>query len=99
MIRLPKTVLLLNLFMQVAISPVAFAQIEMAFDDMIVIDPALCRVTEFTPPEPTPTVCQKHAELGQTRGLLSDFGPWRVTAMDGKSEAVIKQECQRPTEE
>jgi hypothetical protein len=50
----------------------ASAQIEMALDDVIVIDPALCRVTDFTSPEPIPTVCQKHAELGQTRGFLSD---------------------------
>ena len=71
MVRSLITALLLNLVMQVATSPVASAQIEMALDDVIVIDPALCGVTDFTPPEPIPTVCQKHAELGQTRGFLA----------------------------
>ena len=72
MVRSLITAMVLNLVMQVATPPLASAQIEMALDDVIVIDPALCGVTGFTPPEPIPTVCQKHAELGQTRGFLSD---------------------------
>ena len=99
MVRLPTRVLFLNLFMQVATFPLASAQIEMALDDVIVIDPALCGVTDFTPPEPIPTVCQEHTELGQTRGFLSGYGPWCVIAMEGKSEAVIRANCQQPTED
>ena len=99
MIRLLTTVLLLNLFISIAISPIAFAQIEIALDDVIVIDPALCGVTDFTPPEPIPTVCQKHAELGQTMGFLSDYGPWCLVAMEGKTEADIRAECQQPIED
>ena len=99
MIRSLTTALLLNLFLQMATSPLACAQIEMALDDVIVIDPALCGVTDFTPPEPIPTVCRRHAELGQTRGFLSDYGAWCVVAMEGKTEADIKAECQQPIEE
>ena len=99
MVRLPTRVLFLNLFMQVATFPLASAQIEMALDDVIVIDPALCGVTDFTPPEPIPTVCQKHAELGQTRGFLSDYGPWCLVAMEGKTEADIRAECEQPIED
>jgi len=99
MIRLLTTVLLLNLFISIAISPIAFAHIEIALDDVIVIDSALCGVTDFTPPEAIPTVCQKHTELGQTRGFLSGYGPWCVIAMEGKSEPVIRENCQQPTED
>lgn len=99
MVRSLITALLLNLVMQVATSPLASAQIEMALDDVIVIDPALCGVTDFAPPEPIPTVCQIHAERNETRGFLSGFGPWCVIAMEGKSEAAIRQECQQPTDE
>lgn len=99
MIRLLTTVLLLNLFISIAISPIAFAQIEIALDDVIVIDPALCEVNDFTPPEPIPTVCQKHAELGQTRGFLSDYGAWCVVAMEDKTEADIRAECEQPIED
>ena len=99
MVRSLITALLLNLVMQVATSPLASAQIEMALDDVIVIDPALCGVTDFTPPEPIPTVCRRHAELGQTRGFLSDYGAWCVVAMEGKTEADIRAECQQPIEE
>lgn len=99
MIRSLITAQLLNLFMQVATFPLAFAQIEMALDDVIVIDPALCEVNDFTPPEPIPTVCQKHAELGQTRGFLSDHGAWCVVAMEDKTEADIRAECEQPIED
>lgn len=99
MVRSLITALLLNLVTQVAISPLASAQIEMALDDVIVIDPALCGVTGFTPPEPIPTVCQKHAELGQSRGFLSDYGAWCVVAMEGKTEADINAECEQPIED
>lgn len=85
--------------MQVATFPLASAQIEMALDDVIVIDPALCGVTVFTPPEPIPMVSQTHTELGQTRGFLSGYGPCCVIAMEGKSDAVIRAECQQPTED
>ena len=99
MVRSLITALLLNLVMQVATSPLASAQIEMGLDDVIVIDPALCGVTGFTPPEPIPTVCQKYAELGQTRGFLSDYGAWCVVAMEGKTEADINAECEQPIED
>ena len=99
MIRLLLAALLLHFFIPVLITPKAFAQIEMGLDDIIVIDPALCRITDFAPPEPIPTVCQIHAERNETRGFLSGFGPWCVIAMEGKSEAAIRQECQQPTDE
>ncbi len=99
MVRSLITALLLNLVTQVANSPLASAQIEMGLDDVIVIDPTLCGVTDFTPPEPIPTVCQQHAELGQTRGFLSDYGAWCVVAMEGKTEADIKAECEQPIED
>ena len=93
MTRLATAILLQHLFMQVTTSPVASAQVEMALEDVIVIDPALCAVAEFTPPEPIPTICQKHAELGQSKGFLSDYGHWCVIAMEGKTEAIIREEC------
>ena len=67
--------------------------------DIIVIDPVLCQVTEFVPPEPIPTICQKFTELGQSRGFLEDYGPWCVNAMQGKTEVVIREECERTTED
>lgn len=76
-----------------------FAQVEMALEEVIVIDPALCAAAEFTPPEPIPTICQKYAELGQSKGFLSDYGHWCVIAMEGKTEAIIREECEPPAEE
>ena len=67
--------------------------------DIIVIDPVLCQVTEFVPPEPIPTICQKFTELGQSRGFLDDYGSWCVNAMQGKNEVVIREECERTTED
>ena len=67
--------------------------------DIIVIDPVLCQVTEFLPPEPIPTMCQKYVDLGQSRGFLPDYGPWCVNAMEGKTEAIIREECEQPKEE
>lgn len=67
--------------------------------DIIVIDPVLCLVTEFVPPEPIPTMCQKYTESGQSRGFLADYGPWCVNSMEGKNEATIREECERPSEE
>lgn len=99
MIRLLIAALLKILFMQIATTTVAFAQIEMTLDDIIVIDPALCAIVEFTPPEPIPTICQKHTELGQSRGFLRDFGQWCVVAMEGKNEAAIREACHQPAEE
>ena len=93
MTRLATAILLQHLFMQVTNTPVAFAQVEMALEDVIVIDPALCAIAEFTPPEPIPTICQKYAELGQSKGFLSEFGHWCVIAMEGKTEAIIREEC------
>ena len=99
MTRLATAILLQHLFMQVTNTPVAFAQVEMALEDVIVIDPALCAIAEFTPPEPIPTICQKYAELGQSKGFLSDYGRWCVIAMEGKTEAMIREECERSAEE
>ena len=99
MIRLLTAVLLPSVFIQVAITPAALAQIEMELDDIVVIDPALCEIAEFMPPEPIPTICQKYAELGQGRGFLSDVGHWCVISMEGKSEASIREKCQRPISE
>lgn len=99
MTRLATAILLQHLFMQVTTTPVAFAQVEMALEDVIVIDPALCAIAEFTPPEPIPTICQKYAELGQSKGFLSDYGRWCVIAMEGKTEAMIREECERSAEE
>ena len=99
MIRLLTAVMLQNFFLQVATTTLAIAQIEMALEDVIVIDPALCAVVEFTPPEPIPTICQKYAELGQSKGFLSEFGHWCVIAMEGKTEAIIREECERPAGE
>lgn len=99
MTRLATAILLQHLFMQVTTTPVAFAQVEMALEDVIVIDPALCAIAEFTPPEPIPTICQKYAELGQSKGFLSDYGRWCVIAMEGKTEAMIREECERSVEE
>lgn len=70
-----------------------------AVGDIIVIDPVLCQVTEFVPPEPIPTMCQKYVDLGQSRGFLPDYGPWCVNAMEGKTEAIIREECEQPKEE
>lgn len=99
MIRLRTAVLLQNLSILVATTSIAFAQIEMALDDVIVIDPLLCTVAEFTPPEPIPTICQKHAESGQSTGFLADVGHWCVVAMEGKNEAAVREECHRPAED
>ena len=99
MIRLLIAFLLQNLFIHVVTTTVAFAQIEMTLDDVIVIDPALCALTEFTPPEPIPTICQEHAESGQSRGFLREVGHWCVVAMEGEDEAAVRQECHRPSEE
>ena len=99
MTRLATAILLQHLFMQVTTTPVAFAQVEMALEDVIVIDPALCAIAEFTPPEPIPTICQKYAELGQSKGFMSDYGRWCVIAMEGKTEAMIREECERSAEE
>ena len=99
MTRLATAILLQHLFMQVTTTPVAFAQVEMALEDVIVIDPALCAIAEFTPPEPIPTICQKYAELGQSKGFMSDYGRWCVIAMEGKTEAMIREECERSVEE
>ena len=99
MIRLLTVVLLQSLFILVATSTLAVAQIEMTLEDVIVIDPALCGIVEFTPPEPIPTICQKYAESGQSRGFLSDVGHWCVIAMEGKNEAGIREECQVTAEE
>ena len=93
MIRLLTAILLPYLFIQVMTITVAFAQVEMALEDVIVIDPALCAIAEFTPPEPIPTICQKYAELGQSKGFMSDYGRWCVIAMEGKTEAIIREEC------
>ena len=70
-----------------------------AVGDIIVIDPVLCQVTEFVPSEPIPTMCQKYVDLGQSRGFLPDYGPWCVNAMEGKTEAIIREECEQPKEE
>ena len=94
MIRLLTVVLLQSLFILVATTTLAVAQIEMTLEDVIVIDPALCAIVEFTPPEPVPTICQKYAESGQSRGYLSDVGHWCVVAMEGTTEAEIREECQ-----
>ena len=99
MTRLATAILLQHLIMQVTTTPVAFAQVEMALEDVIVIDPALCAIAEFTPPEPIPTICQKYAELGQSKGFMSDYGRWCVIAMEGKTEAMIREECERSVEE
>ena len=99
MIRLRTAVLFQNLFILVATTTVAFAQIEMTLDDIIVIDPSLCAVADFTPPEPIPTICQKHAESGQSTGFIADVGHWCVVAMEGKNEAAVRQECHRPAED
>ena len=99
MIRLLTVVLLQSLCIQVATTTLAFAQIEMALEDVIVIDPALCAFAEFTPPEPIPTICQKYAESGQSRGFLSDVGHWCVIAMEGTNEARIREECQVTAED
>jgi len=99
MIRLLTAVLVKSLFIQVATTTLAFAQIEMALEDVIVIDPTLCAVVEFTPPEPIPTICQKYAESGLSRGYLSDVGHWCVIAMEGTTEAGIREECQVTAED
>ena len=84
-------------------TPQATAQIAVpkgySVGDIIVIDPVLCRVTEFVPPEPIPTMCQKYVELGQWRGFLPDYGPWCINPMEGKDEAVIREECERSTDD
>ena len=67
--------------------------------DIMVIDPVLCRVTEFDLPEPLPEMCKKYTELGQSRGFLLGYGPWCVNSMEGKTEEIIREECERPTEE
>lgn len=70
-----------------------------SFGDIIVIDPVRCRVTEFVPPEPIPTICQKFTELGQSKGFLDEYGPWCVNAMEGKTEVIIREECERTTQD
>ena len=81
----------------------AFAQITVpkgyAVGDVIVIDPVLCGVTEFDLPEPLPEMCQKYTELGQSKGFLDEYGPWCINSMEGKTEAIIREECERQTEE
>ena len=68
-----------------------------AIGDIIVIDPILCQVMEFDLPEPLPEMCQKYAELGQSKGFFEDYGPWCINSMEGKDEATIREECERPT--
>ncbi len=70
-----------------------------AVGDIIVIDPVLCRVTEFDLPEPLPEMCKKYKELGQSKGFLPDYGPWCINSMEGKTEEIIREECEGPTEE
>ena len=67
--------------------------------DIIVIDPVLCGVTEFDLPEPLPEICKRYIELGQSRGFLSDYGPWCINSMEGKTEEIIREECEGLTEE
>ena len=67
--------------------------------DIIVIDPVLCGVTEFDLPEPLPEMCEKYFQLGQSRGFLPDYGPWCINSMEGKTEEIIREECERPTED
>ena len=67
--------------------------------DIIVIDPILCGVTEFDLPEPLPGMCEKYIELGQSRGFMPDYGPWCINSMEGKTEEIIREECERPAEE
>ena len=67
-----------------------------AIGDIIVIDPILCQVVEIDLPEPLPEMCQKYAELGQSKGFFEDYGPWCINSMEGKDEATIREECERP---
>ena len=87
----------------ILISAHAFGQVAVpkgySFGDIIVIDPVLCRVTEFVPPEPIPTICYEFTELGQSKGFLDEYGPWCVNAMEGKTEVIIREECERPAED
>ena len=68
-----------------------------AIGDIIVIDPILFQVMEFDLPEPLPEMCQKYAELGQSTGFFEEYGPWCINSMEGKDEATIREECERPT--
>jgi hypothetical protein len=81
----------------------AFAQLTVpkgySVGDIMVIDPLLCGVTEFDLPEPLPFICKTYIELGQSRGFLTDYGPWCVNSMEGKTEEIIRQACERNTEE
>ena len=81
----------------------AYAQITVpkgySVGDIIVIDPILCGVTEFDLPEPLPEMCQRYTQLGQSRGFFPDYGPWCVNSMEGKTEEIIREECEEPTEE
>ena len=80
-----------------------FAQITVpkgfSIGDIIVIDPVLCRVMEVDLPEPLPEMCQRYAEQGQWRGFFPDYGPWCINSMEGKTEEIIREECERPTED
>ena len=67
--------------------------------DIMVIDPVLCRISEVDLPEPLPEMCEKYTELGQSRGFLPDYGPWCVNSMEGKTEEIIREECEGPNEE
>ena len=67
--------------------------------DIIVIDPVLCRVMEVDLPEPLPEMCQRYTQLGQSRGFFPDYGPWCVNSMEGKTEEIIREECEEPTKE
>ena len=67
--------------------------------DIIVIDPVLCGVMEVDLPEPLPEMCQRYAEEGQSRGFFPDYGPWCINSMEGKTEEIIREECERPTED
>ena len=66
--------------------------------DIIVIDPVLCGITEFDLPEPLPEMCERYTALGQSRGFLPDYGPWCINSMEGKTEEIIRDECERPTD-
>ena len=94
---------LLLVFGFVAAFAQAFAQITVpkgySVGDIIVIDPVLCGVTEFDLPEPLPEMCKTYTELGQSKGFLPDYGPWCVNSMEGKTEEIIRKECERPAEE
>ena len=40
-------------------------------------------------------MCQKFAELGQSKGFFEDYAPWCINSMEGKDEATIREECEQ----